>query len=337
MEASAQQFRGVGKVTYGFETSFVKRTNALSLRFLIERNKSVWKIRTWPEPAGDSPIAFYEAGCDGSNIFYLQQNDREKLKKIVGKKIEEDNFAIAKGEVLGRVIPRYRTDLLGCVWQAYASLSYFQHLTNARAISPRFEIVNMVPEVEQKVVWRAITPGFISSVDWFADGTYVIQAASGSLVTNEYNKPYSEGFLQGTFENLSWTNIGTLAVPKAFALTVYSPASKGASSGEKKLSVSYRVSGVLEELENLSSLSYLPKLTSKTIITDFRRTSQGTPVAYMTSSGWILNPDKLLSSSRTSSTLPVPPKRRLLTLTFLVLFTVMFAFLMFKHHNDINK
>ena len=145
--ALCQRFRAEGRLTYTAAARGGNRTNVVTRDFVFWRNDGQWKARTIPVQTraamstANSPVLFYEAGSDGTNMFYLEQDNIEELRRRLGARtVDDTNFMIAQASVELGIFPQANAqlDLINCAWQAYASAPYYLASTNGRAMSPMF-------------------------------------------------------------------------------------------------------------------------------------------------------------------------------------------------------
>jgi hypothetical protein len=317
-----QQFKAIGRVEYSFNNARVGRSNTVEMRFEVLRDGVRWKIRTFGCSAcTNSVIAFYEAGFDGTNIFYLVQHDLFKLRSYVDTKtLSSDRFLTADGRVDRRSVPEVKMDLINFVWQAYASCQYYQSLQDGKAVSPFFVVDGVAAEINLPAnVEQASNTNFAQSVFWLSgDNADSVQPGLSSRS------------VQAHFENVAWTNNGGLIVPKAFELSAFFPQPAGGKREGAVHELAFKVTGVLDSVAPLNGFDYLPTITSKTLIEDSRFSTNGSPIGYVTTSKWYVTSEQmrtyLLSLGSSNANLPatkVGNGRRAMIVALIVCLTLM--------------
>jgi hypothetical protein len=292
-ETKAQAFEGEGTITYQIDRSSIHK--ATTKRFAISRQENQWRIKTFNEDpscatCSNSPVAYFEAGGDGTNVFFLEQDDLEKLKKMASRDFNSPNFVSARATVTVGLVPPndINVNLINFVWQAYASSPYYVSLTNNIAVSPLFSIADRYPAFSIPVRWSAgPDTNFLSDIVWQSGGWYLVSDRDDNVTTNRYSGIYSNGFEQAHFQVLTWTNLDGTTVPESFSLVKFDP--KPPVDGNPSFSEGFHVTGHLEWIRPLKAFSYLPEITSKTLVKDVRYsnlTHYRDPVGYVTSSHW---------------------------------------------------
>ncbi len=284
----AQQFEAEGHITYSMENKKFGRSYQNIKRFIVERNNDQWKIRTVNDDQGsalDSFFAFEESGYDGTNVFYLEQHDKQKLKATVDPKVlQSDRFALGVGRVVTANAPRMEPTLIYPIWLAYASLPYFSSLTNGKAVSPLFVQDGLMPEIQFPAKWNLENSFFISDINWFCEGGYAVTGSYGKPEFKKFPPPYDNGFLQARFQVTTWTNFDGMSLPKDFTMVQYDPA--GVADGVTNFNVAYIITGTLETIQKLDAFSPAPELTTRTIIHDFRYKFGDQTISYQTTNSW---------------------------------------------------
>jgi hypothetical protein len=284
----AQQFEAEGHVTYSMENKTFGRSYQNIKRFIVERNNDQWKIRTVNDDQGsalDSFFAFEESGYNGTNIFCLEQHDKQKLKALVDPKVfQSDRFASALGRVVTASAPRMEPNLIYPIWLAYASLPYFSSLTNGKAVSPLYVQDGLMPEMQFPAKWKVENSLFISDIDWFCEGGYTVPGPYGKPELKKFPAPYDKGFLQAHFQVTTWTNFDDMSLPKDFTMTQYQPA--GVVDGVTNFNVGCIITGTIEVVRKLNAFSPVPELTTRTIIRDFRYKFGDQTISYQTTNSW---------------------------------------------------
>lgn len=289
-------FEAEGTVTYA--TAPDPRGSYTDIKhFVVMRDGNLWKIRTVTEkqertgrggPIGASVDSYYEMGFDGKNIFALKQQDKNKILATVPAN-ERGKWVFAEGDVEKADSPPCN-DIYNLypVWLAYCSAPYFKNLMGDKVVSPAFATKNFIGDpitkMESPAKWNVYDKFFIKDVSWLSDGTYGATTADGKEMIQKYQPPYDVPFVWGRFENLSWTNWNGISVPTTFKITVYRPDYTSKTSAN--LTVAYTITGALDQIRKIGRFSPVPKLTTPTSITDWRKNGRGGPGRYLTTNSW---------------------------------------------------
>ncbi len=284
----AQQFEAEGQIIYSVTVKKMGKSIQHVKHFTIDRNNSLWKIRTTEDDQGNqlsSIVSYEEVGCDGTNIFYLEQQDGQKLQGMVDLKVfQSDHFAQALGRVMEGTAPRMEPSLIYPVWLALASGPYIASLTNNRVISPLFVQDGLMPEMKLPSKWNMHNTFFLDSMTWFSEGKYQAIGNYGEPELKKYHAPYDDGFLQAVFHVTSWTNSNALSLPGIFDLIEYEPG--WVVDNVTNFNIGYTVIGRVDAVRELKMFSPIPNLTTKTSITDFRYNFGVRTISYLSSSNW---------------------------------------------------
>jgi hypothetical protein len=287
-----QQFEAEGTIIYSAEGNGANYQE--TKHFIITRDGVEWKIRTIPINRGksqESPTLFEEAGSDGINIFYLVQYDTNKEYLFGSPDLtKQKNFAPASGRVQKASCPPcLEMNLIYPVWLAYCSSPYLSALNNNKVVAPLF-----VPEdffsgpipkrFDLPAKWKLNSSSFVSEISWFSEGKYAVSEKDGTQKLEKYPPPFDGGFLQASFETTDWTNFSGILLPGSFLLKVFAPNYK--IEGKTNLDLFYTIAANVETIRSLSNFSYIPKLTTRTLITDSRVFLGERPVSYGSVSNW---------------------------------------------------
>jgi hypothetical protein len=300
LKAKEISFEAEGTVTYA--TAPDSRGSYTDTKhFIVARKGNTWKIRTTTEKqerAGlggslPDPIdLYYEMGFDGTNIYTLEQQDKEKLlPTIPAKALQTGNYIFAEGRVeKASSPPCMDTEQLCPVWLAYCSAPYFASLKDDSAVSPLFPTRNFfnerIPHMQLPAKWNLNDNLFIKDVSWFSDGTIQESGSDGKILIQKYRAPYDGAFLYGHLENSSWTNWNGLSLPGSFKITVYRPSYQEGPNEKPTFVVAYTIIGTLEAVRKVEEFSPVPQLNMETHITDSRIMRGGSPVSYATTNHW---------------------------------------------------
>lgn len=236
----------------------------------------------------DSYIAFTESGFDGTNIFSLEQHDTNRLKSLVAAKVyNARNFVSALGHVEAGSNVYMDQSLLQFVWLAYASQPYFANLKTGKAPTPFFAFSTIAPRTSLPVEFiDATNTPFMEFVNWLSDGTYQSLGPNGSITVKGYAPPYNTNrWLQARFATVSWRNLDDLKMPAAFSLAVY--------TWRTNAPLLYSMRGLLISARKPASFSFIPAITTKTTIQDFRFDITH-PIGYGTHSHFLVTDQELI-------------------------------------------
>ena len=290
------QFEAEGTVTYATAPD-PRGSYTDTKHFIVARVGKIWKIRTITEkeertgpggPIADSVDLYYEMSFDGTNIYRFIQQDKNKILSTVPPD-ESDKWVFAEGDVEKADSPP-GNDIhnLYPVWLAYCSAAYFKNLNGDKAVSPAFATRDFIGEpiakMQSPAKWNMHDQSFVKDVSWLSDGTYEAVMPDGKETTQKYEPPYDTAFVWGHFENLSWTNWNGISVPNSFKITVYRP--DYTSKTVAHFAVVYTFTGTLGEIRKVNNFSAVPKLTTKTHITDWRDERKNQPARYVSTNRW---------------------------------------------------
>ncbi len=294
------RFEAKGTVTY--TAIFPNATYIKTKKFIASRNADHWKIRTIFEKeeftgnpqAGNSTNfdLYYEMGFDGTNLFTLHQQDKDKLLPTISLKEHPlDKWIFADGRVEKRNSPpNMDTEQLCPIWLAYCSAPYLANLKDSKVVSPQFAIGNFLNEASRPMQlpakWNMNGRFFINDISWFSDGNTEISGPDGKISIQKYRAPYNGSFLYGRFENSSWTNWNGLALPSSFKLVAYRPSYQEGPNAKPTFAVAYTINGTLESISKLEAFTPVPHLNMKTHITDSRIMRGGRPISYTSTNLW---------------------------------------------------
>ena len=291
-------FEAEGIITYSI-TRGATNSYTDTKRFIVARNADVWKIRTinvkeegtgFLTPQSDSIDLYYEMGFDGTNIFTLEQQDKQKvLPKVPAEALRSGPYTLALGRVEKAVSPPcLDTHQLYPVWLAFCSAPYFASLRDDKAVSAMFAtrdfLTESIPRMQQSAKWKLNDKSFIKDISWFSDGNFEAHHSDGKVTIEKYAAPYDTAFVQAQFVNLSWTNWNNMTLPSSFKLVGYVPTF--ASRTVANFDVAYTISGQVEQIRKKNRFVPAPELTTKTIITDSRIMRGNRPTSYTSTNRW---------------------------------------------------
>ena len=272
-------FEAQGTVTYA--AIWPDATYTRTEHFTVARDGNIWKIRTTVEkqeytgPPGDTnnDDLYWEMGFDGTNLYTLEQQDKDKLLATVPPTVLQRGVIFAEGSVQTAGSPPHNdAQQFYPVWLAYCSAPYFEKLKGDKAVAPRYAMRDFMNEpvkrIELAAKWDMHDRSFVKDVSWFSDGTTEGVGPNGKSFIEKYQPPYDKPFVEGRFEILSWTNWNGVSVPSDFKLTVYRP--DYASTNIAKFVVATTVTGTLGQIQNIGKFSPVPQLNMATRITDLR-------------------------------------------------------------------
>ena len=289
-----------GTVTYAMTNLGTGISSAMTEQFTVARNGSLWKIRTVvekQETTGPLPSdtnnydLYWEMGFDGTNLYTLEQQDKEKLLPTVPPAVLQRNPIFADGSVQTANSPPHNdAKQFYPVWLAYCSAQYFRTLKSDRAVAPRFAMRDFLSEpvkrIELTAKWNMNDRLFLKDANWYSDGTTESTGPDGKRFIYKYPPPYDKPFVEGHFEILSWTNWNGISVPANFKLTAYRP--DYASTNVANFVVAYTMTGLLGQIQDIGNFSPVPQLNMATRITDLRiKVRPGLqPSGYITTNRW---------------------------------------------------
>ncbi|HLX96971.1 MAG TPA: sigma-70 family RNA polymerase sigma factor [Verrucomicrobiae bacterium] len=303
LEAKEISFEAEGTITYSMELgdSSYKDTKL----FVATRNGGLWKIRTIDQKQertgfGGSPAEsldlFEEMGYDGTNLYTLEQEDKGKVLPTFSREIiRSGNYSLAQGRVeKADSPPCMETSLIPAVWLAYCSEPYFASLNDASAFSPIFAdrdfLAEFVPRMKLPSKWSMNDSSFVKEITWYSDGYYPVsqldQGLGYKLGYEKIRAPYDKGFIEGRFQNLTWTNFAGATLPSSFQLTVYRPSYADAPNAKPNFVVACTITGNLETIRKTVHFSPVPELTTKTYITDWRVMRGRPPEHHASTNHW---------------------------------------------------
>jgi RNA polymerase sigma factor (sigma-70 family) len=275
-------FEAQGTVTYATTNWGTGISSTMTEQFTVARNESLWKIRAVVENLETTGLPsdtnnydlYWEMGFDGTNLYTLEQQDKEKLLPTVPPAVlQRGNVIFAEGSVQTAISPPHNdAKQFYPVWLAYCSAQYFRTLKGDRAVAPRFAMRDFLSEPVKKIElttkWNMNDRLFLKDASWYSDGTTESIGPDGKSFIYKYPPPYDKPFVEGHFEILSWTNWNGISVPANFKLTAYRP--DNASTNVANFVVAYTMTGVLEQIQGIGNFSPVPQLNMATRITDLR-------------------------------------------------------------------
>jgi hypothetical protein len=268
--------------------------------FVMDRDGKIWKIRTVTEkqertgpsnPVPDSVDLYYEMGFDGTNIYTLEQQDKDKiLPTIPANETNKWSFALGRVEKADSPAGMDRYNLYP-VWLAYCSAPYFKNLNGDEAVSPTYNPRDFLTEAiirkQQPAKWNLNGKFFLKEASWFSAGNVEAILPDGRTRIEKYQPPYDKPFVETHFESLSWTNWNGMSVPSSFKIVTYWPDYTSTNVAHFKVAATY--TGTLEQIRNKDEFSPVPELTTRTLITDWRmkpRNSRDNINSYVSTNGW---------------------------------------------------
>jgi RNA polymerase sigma factor (sigma-70 family) len=268
--------------------------------FIVARDGKSWKIRTITEKQeetglsnsiADSVDLYYEMGFDKTNIYTLEQQNKEKiLPTIPANEINNWSFALGRVEKADSP-PGMDLYNLYPVWLAYCSAPYFKNLNGDKAVSPIFHPGDFLTEAiirkQQPAKWNLNDKFFLKEASWFSDGNVEAILPNGRTRIEKYQPPYDKPFVETRFENLSWTNWNGISVPCRFKIVAYRP--DYASTNVASFKVGFTIIGTLEQIRDKNEFSPVPELTTRTLITDSRikqKRRTDPPASYVSTNHW---------------------------------------------------
>jgi RNA polymerase sigma factor (sigma-70 family) len=268
--------------------------------FIVARDGKIWKIRTITEkqertgsgnPIPDSVDLYYEMGFDRTNIYTLEQQDKDKiLTTIPANETNKWSFALGRVEKADSP-PGMDIYKIYPVWLAYCSAPYFKNLDGDKAVSPTSNPRDFLTEViirkQQPAKWNLNDKFFLKEVSWFSDGNVEAHWPDGRTTIEKYQPPYDKPFIETRFENFSWTNWNGISMPSSFKIVTYWPDYTSTNVARFKVAATY--TGTLEQIRNKDKFSPVPELTTRTLITDWRmkpRNSRDNIHAYVSTNRW---------------------------------------------------
>jgi hypothetical protein len=265
----------------------------------VARDGKIWKIRTVTEkqertgsgnPIPDSIDLYYEMGFDKTNIYTLEQQDKEKiLPTIPANEINKWSFALGRVEKADSP-PGMDIYNLYPVWLAYCSAPYFKNLNGNKAVSPTYATRDFLTEAitreQQSAKWNLNNNFFLKDVLWFSDENVEVHWPDGRTTIGKRLPPYDKPFVETRFENLSWTNWNGISMPSNFKIVTYWP--DYASTNVARFKVAATYTGTLEQIRNTEKFFPVPELTTRTLITDSRIKSKrkGQINSYVSTNRW---------------------------------------------------
>jgi len=290
------KFEAEGTVTYATAPD-PRGSYTDTKHFIVMRDGNVWKIRTTTEkqertglggPIGESVDVYYEMSFDGTNIYRLTQQDKNKILSTVPAN-ERNKWVFAEGDVEKADSP-HGNDIykLYPVWLAYCSAPYFKNLSGNTAVSAAFPTRDFIGEriakKQSPVKWNSHDKFFLKDASWFSDGNVEAHWPDGRVTTEKYQPPYDKPFVETYFENSSWTNWDGISMPTSFKMVAYQP--NYTSTNTARFNVAYTITGSLEQIRNIEKFPAPPELTTETHITDWRNVQRDQPARYVSTNRW---------------------------------------------------
>jgi hypothetical protein len=277
-KTKAQEFTAEGEVVYkifyglGGTVSF-----QLHKHFLIKRNGDQWFIQTssltnkYKDEQAD--VYFYrEAGCDGTNIFWLSKND---INPSTNQTIQADDQKPVDVEatITAGIAPNFNYNLIAPVWLAYASKPYFDKVKDGKVkhadyVSDEVFFNETVP-AEWQISPEA--PEFIHSITYHHDGMTLKRTVDGEEKV-AYPKPYDHGFVGARFISGEYTNVDGFSIPMQFKLAIIIPSTESTNGFKVAASVEGRLTRFSKQVD---IESFYPEIVGKALVTDNRFLNKG--------------------------------------------------------------
>jgi hypothetical protein len=266
------------------------------------RGKSSY-ISSWGIPEhGIVQVKSYEHITDGENsafvaIFDVDEADVENNQTTTLNERFNRAAFLYKGEM-----PPNHIGLMGPVWLATASSSYFQKTTNySSEMWPLYFMGNNFPDIGTNKISASVSlsknfPPLPETIIEHANNAVFEMVNSNYVSWANMKLPafYGAGYTNALLSVLEWTNIGHLTLPKRFNMMGFSPKSGGKSPKDLAIQVAYH--GYIETValaasENISVPLQFQKWTK---IHDFRYgLTNGQPFIYTSESGQLLAENEL--------------------------------------------
>ena len=187
-KVSAQEFTAEGELVYkifygiGGTVSY-----QLHKHFLIKRSGAQWFIQTsslndkYKDERAD--VYFYrEAGCDGTNIFWLSKNNlNPSTNQTTPTRIVDKQSVDVEAAVTAGIAPKFDIDLISPVWLAYASKPYFDKIKDGKVKHVEYVSEDVFFKETVPAEWRISpeAPEFIQALTYHHDGMTLKRTSDG--------------------------------------------------------------------------------------------------------------------------------------------------------------
>lgn len=298
-DASAQSFKAEGNLTYvaiAPNDSFT-----VHKRFTIARSGCQWIIRTWNSNPADDPaviLKYQETGCDGTNIYAYNLQDRAKVPDIETDK----KILFANGNVTQGIVPFPDQSFIFPIWLAFSSECYFRGITNGLVKPVAFPSKEQFGDnsfrVKAEWLFDAISPSFLSSATFFSDGKARGIDAQGNPVVRSYPPPWDKGFPNAVFSASDFRTIADgLRIPFEFQLDILA-LRPGAGSELQPVKI-VSINAEVTSASSTNSFSPLPEIVSEAAIKDRRTAAAGYKLQYFAEKWYATNdPDFIEMNER---------------------------------------
>jgi hypothetical protein len=342
-QCSAYNYDLSGRLEYNFfhEGKVIRSTTNF---FSVSVRGNASSIRSWGIPEhGSIRVKSYEYVTDGENsvFFTIFDADPIEVEKSQMTSLKE-RFNRAAMIYTGQFPPNH-IGLMGPVWLATASATFFQQKSNSTAdIRPLYFLGNNNPDIspiEVSASWslNMIPPHLPESILQYANENVFTMVNSNYLnfMSKQLPQLYRHGYTNAFFRTIEWMNIGDIKLPKRFILDGYVPLPDGKNSKELATQVVYR--GFIDSAAITSDEPIiLPKAFTKwTKVYEYRfGLTNGQPFVYSSESGELLSEHDLKTglhekkkneSAQAKSRLATNRMPRFLVLSAIFVLTIFFV------------
>ena len=283
----SQQIEVDGLVSYSANDGKITAES----RFALKRNNDSWIINTVPIAGAlrDPNVLYEEAGCDGTNIYYLKQGETNLPPNLANR----NKFSPGLGRVQGMPFPLcFEINFFYPLWFSFCSSDYLNQRKDRKIVAPLFIPENSYtgPIPKPTIIsasWDMDEPPFVSRCSWFSDGKSRVDNRDGSQQVDNYQPPFDQGFLQAEYKVSRWTNHSDLHIPIFANYKIFSPNYRSeTNAGTNDIVCIYSISIVVTNVSGLTDFYAKPKLISRTLITDSRILTESGPISYNSTSTW---------------------------------------------------
>lgn len=346
LELAAQAsliYSGVGFIEYTIHSH--RDPKPLRQEFTVAVSNNCWLI-TLSFTDSNSPVARYECGTDGTNVYSMAVAGAIPLNNTNGVNVPKGPPANdVTASIKQGVEPGIDCGLLDTIWLAYASHHFFQ--TNSlQTIRQLTMCVVDITRDDQRLGanWTlSKSPfGLPTEVAFLSDGfrrVYEFDKKSPRLVP--FDKPFDVGFVIARYNMDEPISLESAILPKRFSFVRFKPKKDARLPAD--LEIASTVHGVLTALERTSPvMGFIPDASKyRAYITDERVRAgfRGIPVSYLgTNLAKWKTPDEVKSSSeyrRISQTFGSKERPHFMVragvISLLLLSVVALIFITFKH------
>jgi hypothetical protein len=233
------------------------------------------------------------ASCDGNNIYYVQFQNEDAVKKSFGTNYEslKNRLPAAIAEIYPGDYPMLRTYFaVENIWFAFASKCVIDQ--SHGTIKPPY-VVDLAVFENTNFYSNCyfVTNGFGGMADEIVirnNGNYFFRdTQNGRLLTGKLGPPFSKGYTNaiGLYEN--WTNVFGENVPMTFEFSSFSPSAAGRSTNGLLRITSYKCIVTNVAVASIAEFPIAPP-TGNVMVTDHRFAASGSAsINYFVTNEWL--------------------------------------------------